>query len=220
MNVSRHVVVALAWVVAGCGGATANASLACGPGRTALDGVCVKEQVADYVACVRAQGAQLASTSSNKLSLDASSLAMHATAASDVSAQLNKKYAVSDAATLSIIETCNKAAGFATVAVVTPGVAAPVAVTPGGWTLDAEGYSPDWAIHCRADGCISSGPGCDTTAVRGQCSFPRERAVELCKGHPQCVAVTCNLSRADCQARDVVTRAYMRGMKSKVVRAP
>ncbi|HEY4242177.1 MAG TPA: hypothetical protein VGM88_20300 [Kofleriaceae bacterium] len=74
------------------------------------------------------------------------------------------------------------------------------------------------AINCRKSGCITSGPGCDTTAVPGQCSFPRAQAEELCRRHPQCVAVNCNDARADCQARDTRELSPWTGMSGIIVR--
>jgi hypothetical protein len=97
---------------AACSGANSSTTVTCGPGRTPLDGVCVKEQVADYVACVRAQGAQVGSASSQSLATEAGAMGVKAGAAYEVSDQLQKKYSVSDEAALSIIETCNKAAGL------------------------------------------------------------------------------------------------------------
>ena len=99
-------------VTAACGASNATTTVTCGAGRTVLDGVCVREQVADYVACVRAQGAQLGSAQSERLAADVRGFGVKAGAAREVSEQLQKKYTVSDAATISIIETCNKAAGF------------------------------------------------------------------------------------------------------------
>ncbi|TXH21687.1 MAG: hypothetical protein E6Q99_09685 [Elusimicrobia bacterium] len=75
----------------------------------------------------------------------------------------------------------------------------------------------DQAAGCGPGGCIASGPGCDTSAVPGQCSFPRAQAVDLCSKHPQCIAVVCNQSRADCQARDTLERAPWRGMNSTLL---
>ncbi len=56
------------------------------------------------------------------------------------------------------------------------------------------------AIHCIGGSCLNSGPGCGSS-VAGQCSFPKEQAQALCSAHPQCVALTCNPNRDDCQAR-------------------
>tara|TARA_B100000609_G_C17221951_1_gene440769 strand:- start:1255 stop:3522 length:2268 start_codon:yes stop_codon:yes gene_type:complete len=58
-----------------------------------------------------------------------------------------------------------------------------------------------YAIHCARGGCLRSGPGCNTSWVRGQCSFPNHQAKYLCAQHPQCKAIVCNRSRRDCQAR-------------------
>lgn len=63
-------------------------------------------------------------------------------------------------------------------------------------------------IHCQganADQCLQASPGtahgCDNATVVGQCSFPRARAVELCRAWPACAGVQCNTDRDDCQAR-------------------
>jgi hypothetical protein len=74
------------------------------------------------------------------------------------------------------------------------------------------------AINCRKSGCIAQGPGCDTTAVRGQCSFPRAQAEALCLDHPQCIAINCNDGRSDCQARSTRVRSPWKGMTSIIVR--
>lgn len=64
------------------------------------------------------------------------------------------------------------------------------------------------AIPCSGSACrISSGPGCDTAAVPGQCSFPRTNAQALCVAHGACQALTCNAGRNDCQARDATESA-------------
>src|SRR5262245_30966886 len=96
----------------GCGASNASTTVTCGSGRTVLDGVCVDESVADYVACVRAQGAQIGSAQSQKLAADVGAFGVKAGGAREVSAELQKKYSVSDAATIAIVETCNKAAGL------------------------------------------------------------------------------------------------------------
>lgn len=84
--------------------------------------------------------------------------------------------------------------------------------------IDREGYAMDQAINCLPEGCINSGPGCDVSSVPGQCSFPKARAVEFCANHPQCVAINCNTTRNDCQARDSAKRDPWVGMKSMVIK--
>lgn len=96
-----------------CGGALTARPPACGPGRTELDGVCVSEKIADYVSCVRAQGAQLGQDRSKKLAAEAGYLGVKAAAASDVSDKLEKKYSVSSEAELQIVQACSAAAGLA-----------------------------------------------------------------------------------------------------------
>ena len=103
---------ALLVLFGGCGGGVQSSSRPdCEAGKTVLDGVCVSAAVADYVSCVRAQGAQLSSDQRESLSAEVGYLAIKAQAASDVSDSLEKKYSVSDEATLEIIRTCKAIAG-------------------------------------------------------------------------------------------------------------
>ena len=71
------------------------------------------------------------------------------------------------------------------------------------------------AIECGSGGCLNTGPGC-LSSVSGQCSFPIEQAQELCGAHPQCVAITCNTNRDDCQARKNSTLSGWAGYTSYV----
>lgn len=94
-----------------CGGAGLNqTSITCPEGRTLLDSVCVSEAVADYVACVRAQGAQLGAERGQKISAEAGYLGVKAGGAAELSESLSKKYSASDTAMLAIIQACNGAA--------------------------------------------------------------------------------------------------------------
>lgn len=88
-------------------------SITCPAGRTLLDGVCVAESVADYVACVRAQGAHLGGAKSERISAEAGTLGVHAGGA-EVSETLEKRYSASDAAMMEIIRSCNLTARRAT----------------------------------------------------------------------------------------------------------
>lgn len=99
-----------AQLTAACGPALNQTSVTCSPGRTLLDGVCVNEGVADYVACVRAQGAQLGGSRSQQISADAGFAGIRAGGAVEVSETLEKKYSVSADATLEIIRECRGAA--------------------------------------------------------------------------------------------------------------
>jgi hypothetical protein len=101
-------------VVQACGGSQVGRPTAasCGAGRTELDGVCVSEKIADYVACVRAQGAHLGSDRANKLSAEAGYLGVRASGASEVKETLEKKYSVSAASELEIVRACSGAAGL------------------------------------------------------------------------------------------------------------
>ena len=94
-------------LLSACGAPLNETSVTCPAGRTFLDGVCVSEPVADYVACVRAQGAQLGADRSEKLSADASYLGAKVGGAAELNETLQKKYAASDQAMLKIIEACS-----------------------------------------------------------------------------------------------------------------
>lgn len=109
MSTLRALPLALAAVSLSACGAATPAPERCPAGRTSLDGVCVSEAVADYVACVRAQGAELDARSSEELSAEAGYLGVKAGAASDVRESLQRKYSVSDAAMLAIVERCGQA---------------------------------------------------------------------------------------------------------------
>ncbi len=94
----------------GCGASSQSLSRtagSCPAGRTLLDGVCVAEPVADYVACVRAQGAQLGGSRKEQISADAGALGIRVGAAAEVSESLEKKYVASDAAMLEIVRRCS-----------------------------------------------------------------------------------------------------------------
>jgi hypothetical protein len=97
-------------LVSGCGAGLNQTSVTCPKGRTLLDGVCVTEGVADYVACVRAQGASLDAARSESISAEAGYLGTRIGAARDLSEILEKKYSVSDQAMMEIIRLCNTSA--------------------------------------------------------------------------------------------------------------
>jgi hypothetical protein len=92
-------------LVVACGAGT-PATAPCTGGRTMLDGVCVSQPVADYVACVRAQGARLDEDRSRKLSAEVGYAAARAAAVTEVGDKLQKQYAAADANVLEIIRTC------------------------------------------------------------------------------------------------------------------
>jgi len=93
-------------VLAGCAGNLPAVARECPVGRTLLDGVCVSEPVADYVSCVRAQGAQLDSEQQRRLSAEAGYLGVKAAGTADLSDSLQKRYSASDEAMLEIIKSC------------------------------------------------------------------------------------------------------------------
>lgn len=72
-----------------------------------MDGICVSDSVADYVSCVRAQGAKLDADTSKRLSADAGYAGAKGSVAADVSDKLQKQYAASDTNVLEVIRGCN-----------------------------------------------------------------------------------------------------------------
>lgn len=105
------------WILFGCAGGTGaglnQTSITCPQGRTLLDGVCVAESVADYVACVRAQGAHLEGSKSQQISAEAGYLGVKAGGAQEVSERLQRRYAASDQAMMAIVDACNGRVGVA-----------------------------------------------------------------------------------------------------------
>lgn len=107
----KLLIIFLVIAISGCVSDGSNRGV-CLNGSTILDGVCVSRGIADYVSCVRAQGATLSRNSTNSLSADASYFAINARIVSDVSKNLNKKYSASDNVMAEIIKQCNVLAGI------------------------------------------------------------------------------------------------------------
>ena len=151
-RIRAHLAPSLALVAGlGCGPALNQTSITCPSARTLLDGVCVNEAIADYVACVRAQGAQLGGAKSLQVSAEAGTLAFKAGGATELKENLEKKYAVSDAATLEIIRTCgNVGKGVAHPApAAAPAVLGWVMCAPESGTCDVSGTH---VVRYGADG--------------------------------------------------------------------
>lgn len=84
------------------------APLPCPVARTHVDGICVSERVADYVACVRAQGASLSETDRKRLSLEATYVGATVGAAAASEETANKEYAVADPIVFEIVRSCKR----------------------------------------------------------------------------------------------------------------
>lgn len=102
----------LIFLILGCASTTEKKGLSCNDSRTLLDGVCVREIIADYVSCVRAQGATLNSSKRSSLSAEVGYLGIKASGVSELSDGLEKKYSASDNATMEIIQRCDKLVGI------------------------------------------------------------------------------------------------------------
>jgi hypothetical protein len=62
--------------------------------------------------------------------------------------------------------------------------------------------------------CLTGFYLCDNSSVPGQCTFPRENATQFCGLWDECVGVTCNDGRSDCQARSSLAEPYSSGFTS------
>ncbi|HEY1691718.1 MAG TPA: hypothetical protein VGG39_06135 [Polyangiaceae bacterium] len=133
-------IIASGSVLTACGAGN-SATIQCAGDRTPLDGVCVSPQVADYVACVRAQGAKLGEDRSKKLSMEAGYAGAHAAVASDVGEKLQKEYSTSDNNALEIIRACGAMRG-----------SEEDVCSKAGATLVSCGYEtdPGWLPNCQA----------------------------------------------------------------------
>lgn len=142
-------VAGLSLFACGSGNAGLNqTSITCSQGRTLLDGVCVSEQVADYVSCVRAQGAQLGAEKGQKLSAEVGTVGLRAGGAAELNETLQKKYAGSDQTMLAIVQACGAATGGLQ----------PIAKT-------ASGLSARWALDETSGTGVSDATGHGNTGV-------------------------------------------------------
>jgi hypothetical protein len=156
---------------------TPPASPSCPAGRGMLDGACAVEEVADYVACVRAQAAKLERTPGTKsLGSDASEAARGATSAVQVLEKLERQRTESDESIRSILRAC---ADFRK----PPGKIA--ACIEGGKLGVGCGFEPDprWGSRCDVGPVVSClfniGPTCEGVA---QCAV--EGATRTSCGEP------------------------------------
>lgn len=161
-----------------CGGASPGlnqTSVTCPAGRTLLDGVCVAEGIADYVACVRAQGAQLGGSKGQKVSADVGTLGMHASGAAEVRESLEKKYSVSDAATLEIIKACKVARSEPTTAAA--GSADQASGQGHELFYDGKrvGVEPQWSAEQSTKNCVDAWHMPQNANVKVECAYNGKR---------------------------------------------
>lgn len=83
----------------------------CGNGRTDLDGVCVRQDVADFASCVRSQSAELGQEENKSLSAEVGYLGVNVSGASELRKKLSKKYSASDEVMMQIINRCGSLVG-------------------------------------------------------------------------------------------------------------
>ena len=167
-------------LVAGCGGTTPHlnaSSTPCPAGRTVLDGVCVAEPIADYVACVRAQGAQLGGEKGQKVSADVGTIGLRAGGAAEVRETLEKKYSVSDAATLEIIKSCSTVVRSATEPAASSRVAGSTATRGNELIFDGKrvGFEPTWSRSQGLENCRQNSQR--YPHIKVECAFDGQRMV-------------------------------------------
>lgn len=198
MHLVTHLVTAtlvtLVALVTGCAAKSPRAE-ECAKGRVRLDGACVSPEVADYVACVRAQAAKLAPDVAAKLSREAGEAASAATGArlpGEVSARLEQRYAA-EPGPVEVLQACADLRG-------PPGERA--ACMEAGKLGEGCGFLPDaeWASRCPAGpivGCLMMrGPTCESIAL---CGF--EGATRKMCGSPSTPSGTTGCSATlDCYA--------------------
>ena len=181
---SRSVAVSVALAGAALGCAAKSPADACPKGSARVDGVCASEEVADYVACVRAQSARaarLGEERSRALSREAGAAGARAKAAAEVRERLERSYAA-EAGALDVIRACDDRRG-------PPGKRA--ACIEAGKLGAACGFEADpaWASRCDAGpvvGCLMMrGPTCENIAF---CGF--EEATRATCGAPATPAGT------------------------------
>jgi len=167
-------------------GAGNSMTIQCSGDRTPLDGVCVSPQVADYVACVRAQGARLGEDRSEKLSAEAGYAGTRAALATEASERLQKEYSTSDSNTLEIIRACAAMRG-----------PDEDVCAKSGSTLVACGYEnePGWLAKCQASpdyrACLGSHAGdCNGLSMCGFAEVSRQYCggAAMARGSGSCEA--------------------------------
>ncbi len=84
----------------------------CGEGYTPVDGICLNQEVANYIGCVRPQGVELNEDKRKNLTAELGYLGAKVSGEGEFSDQLNKKYMASDKVMLEIIKRCDKIAGI------------------------------------------------------------------------------------------------------------
>jgi hypothetical protein len=155
-------------VVAACGGALPGVARDCPPSQTMLDGTCVSQPIADYVACIRATGATVASNSSKELSAAAGLAGVTASTQAEVQEKLERNYArVSDANALEIIHDCRAKTSADVARVDSPSESDPAPPsTTGGPAQSCQQFAGQW--RRAEDGAIFDivvDPDCNSTVT-------------------------------------------------------
>ena len=116
--------------------------------KTNLDGTCVNQEIADYVSCVRAQGATLGTNNKNTLSAEVGYFGISAGGAKEVSEKLERKYIASDNAMMAIIEQCNKLSGISSISQHTKIQSTSSKIYPLMGSIPTKGYSASsyWGV--------------------------------------------------------------------------
>jgi len=107
----RNIIVLLAMVfLTACSGVQTKLVNECSSGRTLLDGVCVREVVADYVGCVKAMSVAWGVDKSKLLATEVGFVGTKASGATEVREKLRSSYSSSNNEMMVIINQCNNIA--------------------------------------------------------------------------------------------------------------
>ncbi len=108
---NKNIIVLLAVVVfTACSGVPTKLANECPSGRTLLDGVCVREDVADYVGCVKAMSVAWGVEKSKLRSTEVGYIGMKAPGGMEVREKLRSNYSSSNNEMGVIIKQCNNIA--------------------------------------------------------------------------------------------------------------
>jgi len=108
LNIKIFTILGILALTSACSNLQKNEQTQCDHSMSLLDNVCVHQEVADYVSCVRAHGSELTNEQSDSLSAEAGYFAITAQGASEVRSSLKRKYAVSEKSMMLIIDQCKE----------------------------------------------------------------------------------------------------------------
>jgi TPR repeat protein len=168
----------------------------------------VSQHIADYIACVRARGAQLGEARASKLQADAKVAGVGTSVLSDVSDKLERKYAdSSEANELEIIRACRALNGGGEAVVAAQGADPPACPVTG--ASIASGNAPSWngsACVVMADCTFGDAAECTSRCDAGDVpscenlSWMYHQGVGVARDH----ARAASLAQRACEGRNAI----------------